>query len=132
VAAQLGLLDYLSVSGPDVAALVAFYRDVLDAGVIEEAYPDWARVRLANVDLGVRRGERALSEDGAGPCAAFRVQDLAGFRAHLERCGVEAGEYHDIAGGVTLDFRDPAGNVLRVIRWGRSAAEERSAATPGD
>ena len=62
--ARLGSLDYVMLFAPDVAALAAFYRDVLDAPLIEEAYPHWARLRLANIDLGIHaagpdRGARA-------------------------------------------------------------------------
>lgn len=121
MSAQLGLLDYLMLHAPDVRAVVDFYRDHLDAGVVEEAYPHWARIRLANVDIGIHQGAGAAGE---GARAAFRVADMPAFRAHLEARGVPMqGDYHDIPGGVRLAFRDPAGNVLHAVRWGQSAAD---------
>ena len=109
-----GLLDHLLVQGPDVAALAAFYRDVLGGVVTEEALPHWVRVRVANIDLGLHAGT-----PGGGAQPRFRVTDVAAFRAHLEARGVAIPEgYHAIPGGVELDFADPAGNLLGVIQYG--------------
>lgn len=114
-----GLLDHLLVHGPDVAALEGFYRDVLGGVVVEEALPHWARVHVANIDLGLHAGE---SGSGAQPC--FRVQDVAAFRAHLESHGVVIPEgYHAVPGGVELEFADPAGNLLGVVQYGVTLTE---------
>ena len=111
---RLGSLDYVMFYAPDVEALARFYRDVLDAKPIEEAYPHWARVRLANVDLGLHAGE----PDPRGGQPVFRVADLAALRAHLEANGVACEPYNAIPGGVNMAFRDPAGNVLGAVQWG--------------
>jgi catechol 2,3-dioxygenase-like lactoylglutathione lyase family enzyme len=113
---RLGLLDYLMLYAPDVERATAFYRDVLDGGVIEEAYPHWARVRVANIDIGLHAGEAA----GMGGEPAFRVHDIAAFRAHLEAAGVALDEYHQIPGGVKMAFADPSGNRLQAVQYGTS------------
>ncbi|MCK9485905.1 MAG: hypothetical protein M0R73_04275 [Dehalococcoidia bacterium] len=114
--ARLGSLDYVMFFAPDVQVLTAFYRDVLEATPIEEAYPHWARLRLANIDLGIHAG--GASDGGRGGQPAFRVQDLATLRAHLEAHGVPCEAYAAIPGAVKMDFRDPAGNVLQALQWG--------------
>lgn len=113
-----GLLDHVLMSGPDVSILAVFYRDVLSGTVIEEALPHWVRVRVANIDLGLHQGV-----SGGSTQPRFRVQDVAGFRAHLEVHGVAIPEgYHAIPGGVELDFTDPAGNLLGVVQYGVDVA----------
>ncbi|TAJ20287.1 MAG: hypothetical protein EPO65_04125 [Dehalococcoidia bacterium] len=115
---RLGLLDHLLVSGPDVAVLAAFYRDVMGGTVIEDDLPHWVRVRVANIDLGLHIGA-----GGQGSQPRFRVQDVAAVRSHLESHGVPIPEgYHAIPGGVSLDFVDPAGNLLGVVQYGVDVA----------
>lgn len=116
--ARLGSLDYLMFFAPDVEALARFYREVLDATPIEEGYPHWARLRLANVDLGIRvRPEGGEPSEGGGQ-PAFRVRDVAALRVHLEAHDVACEDYAAIPGAVKLAFRDPAGNVLQAVQWG--------------
>jgi len=113
------LLDHLLVRGPDVSVLASFYREVLGGTVVEEAPPHWARVRVADIDLGLHAGEA-----GGGAQPRFRVQSVATFRAHLESHGVTIPEgYHAIPGGVELDFADPAGNLLGVVQYGVTLAD---------
>lgn len=119
----VGMLDLLKLFTPDVAAALTFYCDVLGAVVAEEDLPHWARVRLANVDIGLHHGEASEVGRGTGWEPSFRVHDIAAFRAHLERTGVTiVRDFHDIPGGVTLAFADPAGNVLSVAQYGTSEA----------
>jgi catechol 2,3-dioxygenase-like lactoylglutathione lyase family enzyme len=130
-AARLGSLDYVMLRAADVAALVATYREVLDAAPIEEAYPHWARVRLANIDVGIHHDERfdGRQDEVPGAEPAFRVHDVTALRAALEEAGFSADEYDAIPGGVRLGFRDPAGNALSAIEWG--ARLEDLQTTPG-
>lgn len=123
---RLGSLDYLMLYAPDVEALVAFYRDVLGGTLIEEAYPHWARLRLANIDVGVHLGEPAAQ---GGPEPAFRVSDLAALRVHLQGAGVACEEYAALPGAVKLGFRDPAGNALQALQWGVDLDDVRGAAS---
>ena len=117
-ATQVGLLDVLQTVADDVASTVAFYREVLGATVQSES-PNWARVRLGNVDLGVHSGPAGYE----GWMPAFRVPDVRSVRAALLTAGFECREYHDIPGGVSLQFRDPAGNWLAAIQYGITTAQ---------
>ncbi len=114
--ARLGSLDYLLFYAPDVEALARFYREVLDATPVEEAYPHWARLRLANVDLGLHASTEGHTPSDGVP--AFRVADLAALRAHLEAHEVRCDPYETIPGAVKMAFRDPAGHVLHALQWG--------------
>lgn len=109
----LGSLDHLVLQATDVEALATAYRDALDAVLIEEAYPERARMRLADTDVVVVRGEAA-----PGVAATFRVQDAEAFRDHLAASPFEVERVEDVPGGVVLTFRDPAGNLLQAVRWG--------------
>lgn len=116
--ARLGLLDYLLICGPDVPALLAFYRDILGGTVIEEALPYWALVNVANIDIGLHPGT-----PGGGAQPRFRAHSVAAFRAHLESHGSETPEgYRAVPGGVELSFADPAGNRLGVVQYGITVA----------
>ena len=113
--ADVGSLDYLQASSTDVAATVAFYRDVLGATVQSVSAPYWAMVRLANVDIGIHKRD----ERGGGWEPGFRVQDIAAFRAQLVTHGVEVTQdYHDIPGGVKIGFTDRDGNRIAVYQYG--------------
>jgi predicted enzyme related to lactoylglutathione lyase len=120
---QIGLLELLQTASGDVASTVAFYRDVLGAAVQTES-PRWARLRLGNIDIGVHAAGGTVPYEGWMP--AFRVADVRAVRAAVMAAGLESRDYHDIPGGVTLQFRDPAGNWLAAIEYGTS--EERLAA----
>lgn len=129
MAVNLGPLDYIMFFAEDIPAAVAFYRDALGATVVEETYPHWARVRVADVDLGLHRGRASGGGVDAGIVrAAFRVTGMAEFRQHVEVSGMTVfGDYHNIPGGVVLTSGDPFGNVLQAIEYGQSAAGLRSA-----
>ena len=114
---QIGLLEVLQTATSDVSATVAFYRDVLGADVQTEG-PHWARLRLGNVDIGVHAAP--ASYEGWMP--AFRVPDVGAVRAAVLAAGLECRDYHDIPGGVSLQFRDPTGNWLAAIEYGITVA----------
>ena len=118
---QIGLLELLQTVSGDVASTVAFYCDVLGAAVQTES-PHWARLRLGNIDLGVHSvpADRTASYEGWMP--AFRVADVRAVRSAVLGAGLECRDYHDIPGGVTLQFRDPTGNCLAAIEYGTSVA----------
>lgn len=114
---QVGLLAFLQTVTGDVAATVAFYRDALGADVQSES-AHWARLRIGGVDVGVHAAP--ASYEGWMP--AFRAADVRTVRAAVEGAGLECRDYHDIPGGVTLQFKDPAGNWLAAIQYGVSVA----------
>lgn len=115
--ADIGLIDVLQTTADDVGAAVAFYRDVLGAEVQSEG-GQWARVRLGGVDLGIHAAPAGYE----GWMPAFRVADVATVKASIEAAGGEHRDYHDIPGGVSFQFMDPAGNWLAVIQYGVTAA----------
>jgi predicted enzyme related to lactoylglutathione lyase len=114
---EVGLLDVLQTVTTDVASTVGFYRDVLGADVQSES-AHWARLRVGGIDVGVH----AAPAQYEGWMPAFRVADLAALRQAVLGAGVECLDYHDIPGGVTLQFKDPAGNWLAAIQYGITAA----------
>lgn len=115
----LGLLDAILVRVPDVPAAVRFYRDVLGAVVIEDGDEERARLRLANVDLALERGQA-----GGGAEPGFRSADIRALRAYLVAQGVHiVRDLAEVPGGLTLAFADPAGNVLSATQYGASLAE---------
>lgn len=113
---DFGLLDVLQAVTGDVVSTVAFYRDVLGADVQSES-EQWARIRLGGVDLGIHASPAGYE----GWMPAFRVADVTVVRAAIEAAGREFRDYHDIPGGVSLQFRDPAGNWLAAIQYGVTA-----------
>ena len=115
---HIGLLDVLQTVSGDVASTVAFYRDALGA-VVQSEGPHWARLRLGNVDIGVHSGSAGYE----GWMPAFRVPEVRSVHAAVLAAGFECHEYHDIPGGVSLQFRDPAGNWLAAIQYGVTAAQ---------
>jgi len=129
---RVGLLDYVMLRATDVQALVEAYRSVLGAIPIEESYPAWARIRLANIDVGIHLD---TVDTGTVPDRSaelvFRVHDIAAFRAGIEGSQFVARDYDAIPGGVRLGFCDPAGNPLSVIQWGARIEDVEAASTPG-
>lgn len=116
--AALGLLDMLQTSTEDMAASVAFYRDVLGAHIEVES-PDWSQVRLGGVSIGIH-GPGASYE---GWLPAFRVGDLASARATLDAAGATVEAPHDIPGGVTMQVTDADGHRLALTQCGISVAD---------
>lgn len=116
---EIGLLDMLQTTASDPAATVRFYRDVLGATVQSEGAA-WSQVRLGGIDIGMHAPP--ASYEGWMP--AFRVGDIAAVKASLEAAGATIlRDYHDIPGGVTLQFADPDGNVLSAIQYGTSVEQ---------
>lgn len=115
----LGLLDAVLLRVPEVPTAVRFYRDVLGAVVIEDGDEAGARLRLANVDLALERGEA-----GGGAEPGFRSADIRALRAYLVAQGVRiVRDLAEVPGGLTLAFADPAGNALSATQYGASLAE---------
>ncbi len=114
---EIGMLEMLQIVSDDVGSTLAFYRDVLGA-TVQTASPHWSQVRLGGVDIGIHPAP--VSYDGWIP--AFRVADIAAVRGAVLAAGLECLEPHDIPGGVTLQFRDPAQNWLSCVQYGITVA----------
>ena len=127
-------LHHINITGHSVPALDAFYADVLCQGDVPEmkALPtlddDALRVpvafrsdgktqfHLAEQDLGLAlRHDKAINPLERGHIA-FRTDDIAAYKAHLEASGVDYVDY-----GTTFTqhwhqifFLDPAGTIIEV------------------
>jgi glyoxylase I family protein len=127
-------LHHINVSGHDVPGLDAFYADVLLQQGIEQpatlptlenvAYPGRVMFRtdgqvqfhLAELDLDVAvRAGKAINPLERGHIA-FRTDDIAAFRRHLEAKGVAYVDYGTIftRHWHQIFFHDPAGTVIEV------------------
>lgn len=111
----------------DMDRAVAFYRDVLG---LKPGYtsPHWSDFKIGDIKIGLHPpfdGSSApYSVRNKGWKIGLEVSDLAEFREKLKVAGVwTAAEYHDIPGGVILDFEDPDGNAMQAMQFGASAKD---------
>jgi hypothetical protein len=123
MAAPLGRLKYLYVGSNDVAADVAYVRDVL-GGVVEWDYEEFdtrvAGVRLADGPLWIIAGHRK-----PGVLPVFAVPDVDALVAELRGRGWRHDEGPvEIPDGPCYLFSDPSGNQLAVVGEVRPWAEE--------
>ena len=127
-------LHHINLSTEKVGEMDAFYREVLGLEATDEDVP-----ALRN-DEGVYAGDVAFVSDGhmhlhiarkdvqagfrtgqlVNPVmkghVAYRTDDLAAFKAHLEAEGVPYADWGDsaVAGWHQIYFYDPEGNVIEV------------------
>jgi glyoxylase I family protein len=127
-------LHHINVTGHDVPGLDAFYAEVLMQGPVPEmaavptldtdalrapvAFRSDGQVQfhLAEQDLGLAlRHARGINPLERGHIA-FRTEDIAAFKRHLEKRGVPYADY-----GTTFTrfwhqifFHDPAGTIIEV------------------
>lgn len=113
---------YVNVSNMERA--VSFYRDVLMLRLVEES-PYWCAFDVNGLRLGLHfNGGKDVPEvpaDDHGPHAGavltLRVGDLFTAVDHFREMGVRfLGEIADGAWGSTICFRDPDGNVLKLMQ----------------
>lgn len=128
-------LDHVVVRANDIELMIAFYRDVLGCPVersIKEIGLHQLRAGNALIDLvdmkaplGRQGGAAPASAEAASGgrnmdhfCVRIADFDEARLRAHLERCGVEAGEtgqrYGAEGTGPSIYIRDPEGNTVEL------------------
>jgi predicted enzyme related to lactoylglutathione lyase len=107
----------------DMDRSVAFYRDTLGLP-LEMQSPGWSQFTLADgaiLGLHVAR-ESATPHPGFVP--GFAVDDVKQAKERLVSAGARiTGDFHDIPGGVVLEFTDPDGNEITVSQLGTSCAE---------
>lgn len=127
-------VHHINLSTEKVEEMDAFYREVLGLEATDEDVP-----ALRN-DEGVYAGDVAFVSDGhmhlhiarkdvqagfrtgqlVNPVmkghVAYRTDDLAAFKAHLEAEGVPYADWGDsaVAGWHQIYFYDPEGNVIEV------------------
>ena len=127
-------VHHINLSTEKVEEMDAFYREVLGLEATDEDVP-----ALRN-DEGIYAGDVAFVSDGhmhlhiarkdvqagfrtgqlVNPVmkghVAYRTDDLAAFKAHLEAEGVPFADWGDsaVAGWHQIYFYDPEGNVIEV------------------
>jgi catechol 2,3-dioxygenase-like lactoylglutathione lyase family enzyme len=114
-------IDHVQITVPRGAenAARAFYCDLLGLPEIEK--PDSLKGRGG---LWLQAGDRQVhigTEDGVDRPAtkahvAYRVDDVAAWRAKLQAAGVEILDSVPIPGYDRFEFRDPFGNRVEMIQ----------------
>jgi catechol 2,3-dioxygenase-like lactoylglutathione lyase family enzyme len=115
-------LDTILCQVSDMDRATAFYRGVLGLPPgVQSAY--WSDFDLGGVKIGLHPPFAGGScSPGGGWILGIEVDDLLGLRGALEKVGAKVGTYHDVPGGVLMDFQDPDGNNLQAIQRGVTAA----------
>lgn len=113
----------------DMDRAVTFYRDVLGLQP-ELVTPYWSSFHLGPVSLGLHPAPEGSTGPhgcyGRGWFMGLQVEDVRALRTKLESAGVVIeGDFHDVPGGVVLDFVDPDGNTLEAFQPGVKAADLR-------
>ena len=120
-------LDFIYMPSSDVAADLAYYRDVLGGEIvfaIEAFGTRVAQVRISEV------GPRLLLAghmQGEAPVLLHRVAELDAAIAALEQHGLELGERFGFPHGEAVAMRSPGGQRLAIYELTRPEADERLA-----
>lgn len=103
---------------------VGFYRDVLGMTVTSES-PYWTAIDLGGASLGLHpRFSPADGPRGGGWILGYAVSDLKALHERLIAAGARiVNAFHDVPGGVLVQFEDPDGNALQAIQRGTTRAE---------
>jgi catechol 2,3-dioxygenase-like lactoylglutathione lyase family enzyme len=118
-------LDFVYVPSSDVAADLAFYRDVLGGEVVFaiEAFD----TRVAEVRLAATSPHLLLAGhmEGEAPVLVHRVTDLEATIAALAERGFEVGARFDIPPGPAAELTTPGGQRIGVYEATRPEVYER-------
>lgn len=111
----------------DMDRAVAFYRDVLGMAP-RHTTPYWSDLTVGNFRIGLHPpfegSEPPFATPGKGWILGMQVDDIKELRAKLEAAGAPIpNDYHDVPGGVVLDFQDPEGNNLQAMQLGISSKD---------
>ena len=106
---------------------VAFYRDVLGLNPCHVT-PYWSDFEAGTVRIGLHppfQGSQApYAMPGKGWIVGFETDDIRGLKQKLLEVGAPIRQdYHDIPGGVIIEFSDPDGNNLQAMQYGLSAQD---------
>lgn len=106
---------------------VAFYRDVVGLK-LEFTSPYWSQFDINGVKIGLHPKLEGFTEPlgiyGRGWFLGLETEDIKALRSDLESKGASLhGDYHDVPGGVVLDFADPDGNVIEAYQTGITTRE---------
>jgi predicted enzyme related to lactoylglutathione lyase len=114
----------------DMSRSVSFYKDTLGLN-LEFSSPYWSQFSVGNSKIGLHpKLEGATPPLGIyakGWYLGLETEDIRSLRHTLEEANVTIhGDYHDVPGGVVLDFVDPDGNTLEVFQAGITAESLRA------
>jgi len=117
----MGRLHHILIQVKDLAAAENFYADILGLTALEMP----AEVMQAGIrwfDLGEGRMLHLLQTEDMTPLPrahlAFTVDDVAGWRAYIERKGIEIVKPRvQVYQMERFFFRDPSGNLLEFVKW---------------
>lgn len=126
-------LHHVNLATDDVARMDRFYRDVLGLQTPEDGLPTLEKkqgyagdvsfvsdgkiqTHLAQRDMLAGFSTGQIVNPVATGHIAYRTDDLAAFRAHLEASGIPYSDWGNaaVAGWHQIFFYDPDGNVIEV------------------
>ncbi len=121
---MLKQLTTLIVYVGDMDRSVPFYRDVLGLPLQMES-AGWSQFDIGNGAVLGLHGSRSEPRDPRpGWLPGFAVDDVKATRQALVAAGATiAQDFHDIPGGVVLEFADPDGNRISAAQAGVSCAD---------
>ena len=116
-------LDYIYMPSRDVAADVAYFRDVLGGRVVFAI--DAMGTRVAMIELTAEPPRVLLADhvEGDVPILVYPVASLAGTTTELESRGWIKGHTLEIPQGPVCSFRAPGGQRLAVYELARPGVE---------
>jgi hypothetical protein len=120
-------LDFLYMPSSDVAADLAFYRDVLGGEIVFAIEAFGTRVAQVRVSDGGPRLLVAGHMQGEAPVLVHRVGDLDAAIAELEARGLEVEQRFGFPHGPAASMRSPGGQRLAIYELTRPGADEHLA-----
>ena len=118
-------LDFLYMPSRDVVADLAFYRDVLGGEVVFAIEAFGARVAQVRLSRNEPRLLLADHLEGDAAVHVYRVADLEGALAELERRGLKIEARFGIPHGPCAAVRTPGGQRLALYELTRPGADQR-------
>ena len=116
-------LDYVYMPSRDVAADMAYFRDVLGGRVVFAI--DAMGTRVAMIELTGDPPRLLLADhvEGDVPILVYRVASIADTISELEKRGWSRGASLEIPQGPVCSFRAPGGQRIAVYELTRPAVE---------
>ena len=116
-------LDYIYMPSRDVAADLAWFRDVLGARVVFAIVAMGTKVAMLELTAGPPRLLLADHVEGDVPILVYRVGSLNDTVAELETRGWTRGTTLEIPQGPVSSFRGPGGQRIAVYELTRPSVE---------
>jgi predicted enzyme related to lactoylglutathione lyase len=121
---MLKSLNTLMVYVQEMPRSVAFYRDTLGLPLRMES-PGWTEFDLGHgVVMGLHRSMNEGKQPTPGWIPSFTVDDVRAAKERVVSSGARlTQDFHDIPGGVVIEFTDPDGNPISASQLGISCAD---------